>query len=174
MSFTSKNIVAYVTNNPEEAAGIFNSLHVLIPGTQAFMKLCSDNAVKPLRRTKGQYKNTKRPHSAFNLFTSDNKNHPELEGLSFADRSRKIGILWKDLQTNNKPEHDKYISIALSKRNVATTEETQDIGSDVSVSLEIQSDDDTIVTSDDTATATATVATKTKAKTKAKAKKVAV
>jgi hypothetical protein len=147
MSFTADNIVGYVTNNPEEAAGIFNSLHVLTPGTQAFMKLCSDNSVRPLRRTKGQYKTKKRPHSGFNVFTSENRNHPEMVGLSFADRSRKTADLWRELQTNNPSEYERYRSIAKSKRDTSDGQsETHEVGSDVSVSLEIVSDDETIKT----------------------------
>lgn len=152
MSFTPENVVTYVTNNPEEAAGIFNSLHVLTPGTQAFMKLCADNSVRPLRRTKGQYRISKRPQSAFNLFTRANKDNDTLKGLTFSERSRKIASLWKTLERDNNTEYERYQTMAKTMRSPPSSSSssseseddksdlTKDIGSDASITVEISDD----------------------------------
>jgi hypothetical protein len=174
MSFTSDNIVSYVTNNPEEAAGVFNSLHVLIPGTQAFMKLCADNSVRPLRRAKGQYKTKKKKQSAFNLFTSDQRKGPEFKSTTFSETATEIGVRWKNLKENNKIEYDRYLTLAddMKDNNGNGNGNGRQIGvdevnSDVSVTIEIDSDGDTAV--NDTAP-TVSKAKKVKTKTKTKTK----
>ena len=169
MSFTPENVVTYVTNNPEEAAGIFNSLHVLTPGTQAFMKLCADNSVSPLRRTKGQYRVSKRPQSAFNLFTKANKDNEGLKGLTFSERSRKIAALWNTLQQDNSAEYEKYQTMAKSMRPSSESGDekndvTKDVGSDASITVEIS----------DNASDTPNEAATTKKKKVPKAKSAAV
>jgi hypothetical protein len=170
MSFTSDNIVSYVTNNPEEAAGVFNSLHVLIPGTQAFMKLCADNSVRPLRRAKGQYKTKKKKQSAFNLFTSDQRKGPEFKSTTFSETATEIGVRWKNLKENNKIEYDRYLTLADDmKDNNGNGRQigVDEVNSDVSVTIEIDSDGDTAV--NDTAP-TVSKAKKVKTKTKTKIK----
>ena len=117
MSFTSENVLTFVQNNPAEMAGILNCMHTLGSGVNAFSQLCSANNVRPLRRVKGQYCRTKRPLTAFNLFTKVNKDHKSLKGLKdISSRSKTMGAMWKSL---SKKEHAKYVQMAEDAKNAA-------------------------------------------------------
>jgi hypothetical protein len=111
MSFTRENVVSVVSNNPDEVAGILNCMHVLGPAMQAFSKLCSDNKIRPLRRTKGQYCQNKRAPSAYICFTQANKDHKQLKGLPFADRAKAMGAMWTKTLAND-GDHAKYVKMA--------------------------------------------------------------
>lgn len=108
MSFTTENIVAIVTANPEESAAVFNCFHQLNSGLSAFNLICKEHNIK---KPRGGYKKNKRPPSAYNVFTKAmyEKHAAKLKKMKddggIGACANFIGGLWKKLSDKDKANY---------------------------------------------------------------------
>jgi phage protein D len=102
MSSFDENIDVILKNNQAEILGLLHQMHALGPAFQAYLKICKDNKIKPLRKRKGQYNPNKRDLTAYNIYTKEIQKDPKLVDMKFEDRSKLIGEMWAEVKANKK------------------------------------------------------------------------
>jgi hypothetical protein len=104
---TTDNIVALVTESPDEFVALINNASGLLLSLMTVRKLCKSKDISfPVKATKKKSvkKITKKKAlTAYNFFLKLCKNDDSLKGLPFGEKSAEISKLWKT-ETSSKSE----------------------------------------------------------------------